>query len=77
MMIPAKVSCMCCGHEGYEIEFLRCTQCLERFCLAPVTPCIRGCKCSTPRPPLASSLDATHWFQQELRHSERRSSLLP
>jgi hypothetical protein len=77
MVIPAKVSCSSCGHEGYEIEFLRCTQCLERFCLSPSSPCIRGCACSSARPPLASEACLPHYFQQEMRLSGSASNFTP
>jgi hypothetical protein len=77
MMIPAKVSCASCGHEGYEIEFLRCTQCLERFCLAPLHPCVRGCACSSARPPLASQASLPAYFQHQIPLSGSVSNFLP
>jgi hypothetical protein len=76
MIIPAKVSCTSCGHEGFEIEFLRCIQCLERFCLSPLDPCIRGCKCTSPRPHLSTSPSHPIYFQQELRQNSIPSNLL-
>lgn len=76
MVIPAKVSCASCGHEGYEIEFLRCIQCLERFCLSPLEPCVRGCKCVSPRPLPATSPARPLYFQQELRQNSIPSNLL-
>ncbi len=77
MIIPAKVSCTSCGHEGYEVEFLRCTQCLERFCLAPLHPCVRGCHCSTPRVAPIPPPNYPVYFQQELRHAAMSSNVLP
>ena len=77
MIIPAKVSCTSCGHEGYEVEFLRCTQCLERFCLAPLHPCVRGCHCSTPRVAPILPHNYPVYFQQELRHAAISSNVLP
>jgi len=77
MVIPAMVSCMSCGHEGYEVEFLRCTQCLERFCLAPTNPCVRGCKCSSARPALASDGALPHFFQHDIPLSGMASNCMP
>lgn len=75
MVIPVLVSCTCCGHEGYDIEFLRCIQCLERFCLAPSDPCIRGCGCTTPTSPISSQPARPVYFQQEARQSMFPSDL--
>jgi hypothetical protein len=76
-MIPAKVACSSCGQEGYEIEFLRCIRCLERFCIAPLKPCVRGCECTTPRVAPALPPDFPEYFQQELRDAGAHSNVLP